>query len=159
MEAIDLAVNSLYCKCLKPAARCPWCTPLFPRTRRGRCNMMVSDGYACSPQRIRCWRACWWRHDMLTYVEEGNVPDACACPGGNMCMLQLKCDQTSELAWLCTCRLYCIQRVLYQCHVFVHQKPDISKFLCCLNPMQFRTYSEWYGGFKTIQLICILFKL
>ena len=37
---------------------------------------------------------------MLTYVEEGNVPDACACPGGNMCMLQLKCDQTSELAWL-----------------------------------------------------------
>ena len=26
--------------------------PLFPRTRRWRGNVMISDGYACSPQRM-----------------------------------------------------------------------------------------------------------
>ena len=52
MEALDLAVHPRCRKRREPAARCPWCPPLFPRMRRGRGNLTVSDGYACSPQRM-----------------------------------------------------------------------------------------------------------
>ena len=52
MEVMDLAVHPRCRKRREPAARCPWCPPLFPRTRRGRGNVTVSDGFACSPQRM-----------------------------------------------------------------------------------------------------------
>ena len=52
MEAMDLVVHPRCRKRHEPAARCPWCPPIFPRTRRGRGNVTVSDGYACSPQRM-----------------------------------------------------------------------------------------------------------
>ena len=47
-----MAVNPRCRKRREPAARCPWCPPLFPRTRRGRGNLTVPDGHACSPQRM-----------------------------------------------------------------------------------------------------------
>ena len=52
MEALDLRVHPRCRKRREPAARCPWCPPLFPRTRRGRGNVTLSDGSACSPQRM-----------------------------------------------------------------------------------------------------------
>ena len=52
MEALDLRVHPRCRKGREPAARCPLCPPLFPRTRRSRGNVTISDGYACSPQRM-----------------------------------------------------------------------------------------------------------
>ena len=52
MEVLDLGVHPRCRKRRETAPRCPWCPPLLPRTRRGQGNVTVSDGYACSPQRI-----------------------------------------------------------------------------------------------------------